>query len=139
MEHDAHKVSTATVLLVEDDSRTLSVVASLLRANGFQVITAADSIQAIAAFDNSGESIDVVLSDIKMPGMNGPDLLDHLRSRRPSLRALLMSGFTDGAKINAPLLMKPFSLAELRAGLAAALASSGECRVETPTAKQEAV
>ncbi len=119
MAHDPTAVPT--ILVVEDDARSRAVIASMLEATGYRVLTAGDAIDALTAFSSAGPEIDIVLSDVQMPGMNGPDLLACLRSRKPKLRTLLMSGFTEGLQVTTPILQKPFGMADLETGLATAL------------------
>jgi CheY-like chemotaxis protein len=83
-------------------------------------VEAADATRALAVPEGS---VDLVLSDIGLPGMPGPALLEALRSRRPTLQAVLMTGFSMQAlhledwPPNTQLLSKPFTIDELRACL----------------------
>ena len=110
-----------TILVVEDDARSRKVVTSMLEATGYRVVAAADAIEALSAFADTSLKIDIVLSDVKIPGMTGPDLVACLRSRRPGLWVLLMSGATEGLTYNAPILQKPFGMDDLHSGLAKTL------------------
>jgi hypothetical protein len=104
-----------TILLVEDDSAVRSLVEHLLRSGGYTVLAAQDGIEALhLSMDH--EAIRLLLSDIVMPGMSGPELAEELRRRRPGLRVLLMSGYTGDVILDRgalqsgfPLLQKPFS------------------------------
>jgi CheY-like chemotaxis protein len=86
-----------TVLLVEDEAAVRKLVRSILVQHGFDVIEAADAQEAIARFDADPARIDLLLTDVIMPGLNGKELAERLRAERPSLRVLLMSGYTDDA------------------------------------------
>ena len=111
---------TERVLLVEDDAAVLLATASLLRRLGYDVVEAAGSAAALALTDDAMRTVDLVLSDVVMPGMGGRQLLDRLRIRRPELRALLMSGYAgdvvaergvlDGS---IPFIEKPFTMRAL--------------------------
>ena len=111
---------TERILLVEDDAAVLLATASLLRRLGYDVVEAAGSAAALALTDDAMRTVDLVLSDVVMPGMGGRQLLDRLRLRRPALRALLMSGYAgdvvaergvlDGS---IPFIEKPFTMRAL--------------------------
>ena len=112
-------------LLVDDDTLVRQAVSALLRQAGLRVTEAPDTAQALAALA-SGARIDLMVSDIAMPGMNGFQLAAAARARRPNLPILLMSGYAEplpdgGAPLEprARVLKKPFKpdqlLAEIRA------------------------
>jgi two-component system cell cycle sensor histidine kinase/response regulator CckA len=108
------------VLLVDDDEAVRRVTARFLALLGYTVVEAGNAAQALAAAEGP---VDVVLSDIVLPGIRGPALLEQLRSRRPSLRTVLMTGYAREAlhleelPQGTGLLTKPFTLDELRACL----------------------
>ena len=85
---------TQTVLVVEDAGGLRELTRRLLQRHGYTVITAANADEALALFD-SGRSIDVVLTDVVMPGGNGPELVKQLTERQPSLKVIYMSGYTE--------------------------------------------
>lgn len=104
------------ILLVEDDAGVRNLVSETLTNLGYSVIVARDAEEAIKLFDQHRDSIDMLLTDIVMPRMNGRDLAFHLQSQRPSLKVLFMSGYSDPARSRAgvaepgpPLLRKPFT------------------------------
>jgi DNA-binding NtrC family response regulator len=109
------------VLLVEDEPTVRTSAARTLRKNGYRVIEAASAEDAISLCDGMPQQdIHLVVSDIVMPGANGPTLVGWLTERHPSLRALFMSGYCDDptgqlAAIapDARMLQKPFSAADL--------------------------
>jgi CheY-like chemotaxis protein len=117
------------VLLIEDDTAVRKVTIRYLGLLGFAVIEAASPAQALELAAPE-ERIDLVLSDIAMYGMRGPAVVHELRTRRPDLPAILMTGFAIEAVSNrcwpprTRLLLKPFSLDELRATVAELLAPS---------------
>jgi two-component system, cell cycle sensor histidine kinase and response regulator CckA len=88
---------TETILLVEDEDPVRSVTRQLLERNGYTVLEAADGPSALALIDGNGAQslIDLLLTDVVMPGMSGRELADQLKARRPDLRVLFMSGYTD--------------------------------------------
>jgi PAS domain S-box-containing protein len=83
-----------TVLLVEDEPAVRSLTARILRSGGYQVLEAVDGADALRP-DIEGAEVDLMLTDLVMPGMSGKDLADEMARRRPGLRLLFMSGYTD--------------------------------------------
>jgi len=83
------------VLLVEDDAGVRDVSARALRAGGFQVLAAAGAGEAMELAARSPGPIDVLVTDVVMPGVNGEALAEELRRRRPDLRILYVSGYPD--------------------------------------------
>jgi len=100
-----------TVLLVEDDSMVRRAAARILRSRGYTVTAARDG-DAAMRIALEGTAFDLLLSDVNMPGMNGPELARRLRARDGRLTVLLMSGYTgsDFEEVAPwPLLPKPFT------------------------------
>jgi PAS domain S-box-containing protein len=85
-----------TVLLVEDADGLREVTSKLLRRRGYTVLAAANATEALALFDEQS-SIDVVLTDVVMPGTSGPELTKQLVERKPDLKVIFMSGYTEDA------------------------------------------
>ena len=90
---------TQTVLLVEDEDGLRELTKRLLLRQGYTVLVAGDADEAIRLFDGH-LSIDVVLTDVVMPGASGPELVRQLVARRPSLKVIYMSGYTDEAIVH---------------------------------------
>jgi PAS domain S-box-containing protein len=88
---------TERVLLVEDEPEVRRLVERLLRMNGYAVVSAPGPAEALAAVRAGQEGVDVLVTDVVMPGMNGRELARALASRVPGLRVLYMSGYTDAA------------------------------------------
>jgi two-component system, cell cycle sensor histidine kinase and response regulator CckA len=87
---------TETILVVEDDDTVRSLVSSLLKRNGYNLVVFPDGESAaVFAEGHSDRRIDLLLSDVVLPGMSGPELYKQLRVRRPGLRVLFMSGYND--------------------------------------------
>lgn len=118
-EQTTHETSgTGTVLLVEDEMRVLELTAASLRELGYTVLEAHSGKQALDVLMND-ESIDLLLTDIVMPEMNGRQLADAACKLRPDLKVLFMTGFTKNAVVHNGVLdpgvhfiAKPFSLEE---------------------------
>jgi CheY-like chemotaxis protein len=102
------------VLLVDDEQRMREVVRIMLERAGHRVVEAESAEDAITRFSTM-ESVDLLVSDLQMPGMSGLELFDRLVERRPSLRVLFISGAASAADLDtirhkgAVLLEKPFS------------------------------
>ena len=105
----------ARLLLVEDEEVVRSFSSRILKHHGYEVLEAATPAEALA-IGAEPHRIDLVLSDVVMPGLNGPDLLARLQAQRP-VRALFMTGYTDkflGTEDGAfDVIEKPFGSNEL--------------------------
>lgn len=91
----AREDSGLRILLVEDEKELLTIAACVLRENGYSVEEAPDAEKALEIFDLKQEAFDLVCTDVSMPGMNGIELAERLRSRRPGLPVLLCTGYAD--------------------------------------------
>lgn len=90
-----------TILLVDDEPTILVALGQMLRAMGYRVLTAADATRARRVFEDAGGAVDLLLTDVSMPGGSGVDLAKDLLERSPTLRALVMSGYLDAASSEA--------------------------------------
>jgi CheY-like chemotaxis protein len=109
-----------TVLLVEDEAAVRQFARRALESSGYCVITAGDGGEALAVAEQHPGPIHVLLTDVVMPGMGGPELARKLSQRRPSLRVLFCSGYTDDATVRdgvreegTAFLQKPFAPEDL--------------------------
>ncbi len=112
------------VLLVDDDDVVRGVAGSILRSLGWEVEAFASGPEALAWTDAGWPEVDLALLDLRMPLMNGWELLDELRKRNPKLRALLMTAWADDLPRERlrsgeilGVLAKPFEMDELHAAL----------------------
>ncbi|MBZ5655578.1 MAG: response regulator [Acidobacteriia bacterium] len=110
-----------TILLVEDEVNLRRLARQYLETQGYKILEAEDGAAALQIAAGHKGPIDLVLTDVVMPGMNGRELARHISAQRPDLRVLFMSGYTENeighngmldAGIN--LLQKPFSLPALK-------------------------
>jgi two-component system cell cycle sensor histidine kinase/response regulator CckA len=113
-----------TVMLVEDELAVREATKRMLRKYGFNVIEAKNGEEALGLWASHASDVDVVLTDVVMPSMGGADLVRTLRSKRPNLRVVFMSGYTQGTlEITAVdeaatrFLPKPFTTDQLVATL----------------------
>jgi two-component system cell cycle sensor histidine kinase/response regulator CckA len=104
-----------TILLVDDEETVRRFSARVLEKHGFEVLSAGTGPEAIAAADSRDHAIDLLLTDVMMPGMNGCELAELLLARRPSMRVLFISGYAEdvlasnvGLMPGAAFLGKPF-------------------------------
>ncbi|MDP9347876.1 MAG: PAS domain S-box protein [Gemmatimonadota bacterium] len=93
----AARPRSATVLLVEDEEGVRRVARKMLERSGFTVIEASDGEEALRLCAGREEVIDLVVTDVVMPGMGGGELVERLAALRPGIRVLFMSGYTDEA------------------------------------------
>jgi CheY-like chemotaxis protein len=101
-DHPASPVpdGTETVLIVEDEPRVRRLAVLGLRACGYRVLEAANGSDAIRLALQVGETVDLIVSDVMMPGMSGPALVKKLSAIAPRARVLLMSGHADAALLD---------------------------------------
>jgi PAS domain S-box-containing protein len=85
------------ILLAEDDDMFRGLLRQVLESQGYQVLAAANPAAALALAAAHGDAIQLLLSDMVMPGGTGADLADELRERYPAIKVVLMSGYTDDA------------------------------------------
>jgi CheY-like chemotaxis protein len=124
--------SKGIVLVVDDEPDVLRLIQSILTEEGYQVITATNAENAIQAFEKLTSPPDLILTDVVMPGMSGPMLIDRLLGLEPKLKVLFMSGFDDRQVVQRyvvekgfRLIPKPFTIKSLRATIDEVLADPG--------------
>ena len=104
------------ILLVEDEPAVRAVTRDLLQAQGFSVVVAGDAASALRLVEEERPTVDLLLTDVIMPGLSGREIARRMRERQPNVRVLYMSGYTDDVLAThelqgrgAPVLEKPFS------------------------------
>jgi CheY-like chemotaxis protein len=107
------------VLIVEDEPDLMEVAAELFRTIGYEVLTAAGGAQALALLAH-GPAVQVLFSDVVMPGMSGVELARAVRARHPAVRVVLTSGYPPAAlrarqveSDDFPLISKPYRLSDI--------------------------
>jgi len=113
---DAMRMGSETILLVEDEEAVRKIAKMALESHGYTVIEASSGSSALKLAEKTARPIDLVISDVVMPGMSGRQFAEALRVLRPDFRLLFISGYTDDAvvrhgivKANEAFLQKPFS------------------------------
>jgi two-component system cell cycle sensor histidine kinase/response regulator CckA len=108
------------VLLVEDEDSVRAFAIRALKRQGYEVIEATSGVEGLEKFEEAGGQIDLVVSDVVMPEMDGPSMLKELRKQTPDIKVIFMSGYPDDAfKRNLDpneqfaFLAKPFTLPQL--------------------------
>jgi len=111
-----------TILLIEDDDQVRVLTASILRNNGYRVLEARDAAEALLRSQTHAAAIDLLLTDVIMPELSGPELARRLAPARPDMKVLFMSGYTDGSIVRhgvlsatMSFLAKPLTVAALTA------------------------
>jgi two-component system cell cycle sensor histidine kinase/response regulator CckA len=119
-----------TILLVEDEEGLRALNARGLTSRGYTVLEAGNGVEAIEVLEKSGKPVDLVVSDVVMPEMDGPTLARELRTRNPDLKIIFVSGYAEDAfQKNLPehgqyaFLPKPFTLKQLVAAVKETLAA----------------
>lgn len=113
---------TETILLIEDDDEVRVVTGGILRGNGYRVIEGRNAADALHTSEKHSAAIDLLLTDVIMPQLSGPELAKRLAPTRPNMKVLFMSGYTDGTVVRHGLLedtmsflAKPITVAALTA------------------------
>ena len=120
-----------TLLVVEDEASMNRTLVEFLRGRGYTVLTANSAAEALVTSGQYGTSVDLLITDIVMPGMRGTDLALELERLRPGIKTIYMSGYIDDAVVrrgitqsNATFLQKPFSLHSLAQKVSEVLAQT---------------
>jgi two-component system, cell cycle sensor histidine kinase and response regulator CckA len=125
----------ATILVAEDDDGTRAVVTRILQRAGYRILLAPDGLHALRLAETHGSEIDLLLTDVMMPGLTGPQLATRLREQLPAIPVLFMSGYAEdalgavaGLQIDTDFVAKPFTSTSLVARIAAKLHATVNAR-----------
>jgi len=115
-----------TILLIDDEQSVRTIVLKILRRARYNVLEAENGEAALKIAETHPGKIDLVITDMFMPGLRGPEVVERLAPKRPGIRALFMSGYADesartGVPAGANFLNKPFSGQELATAVEAVL------------------
>jgi signal transduction histidine kinase len=121
--------ATETILLVEDELQVRNLTRSMLSRQGYRILDASSAADALALAREMEGPIDMLLTDIVMPQMNGLELAKEMKAARPGIKVLFMSGYTDNAVVQQglltaemPFIQKPFTSAALQSKVREVLA-----------------
>ena len=114
------KAKKGVILLVDDEETILEVCTMMLQRLGYHVLEAIDGQRAIDIFEKEKDAIDIVLLDMRMPGMNGATVYNRLIQIQPHVKVILFSGFFENQQIrkilkneNVDLIQKPVRLKQM--------------------------
>jgi two-component system, cell cycle sensor histidine kinase and response regulator CckA len=127
-----------TILLVEDEAFVREATCSILMSAGFCVVPAADAVEALREYESCARGIDLLMTDLVLPGRTGQELGEDLQRRAPQVKVLVTSGYGDAECNEDParstyFLAKPYSRRRLVEKIEKILAGGEHCRV-TPQA-----
>jgi CheY-like chemotaxis protein len=114
-------VSGATILVVEDEPTIRRLMTIAREGAGYHVLEARNGSEALQLFDDGGLAVDLLLTDMKMPYVGGPELIGRLRGRRQTLKMLAFSGYPLNAPEGGAFIAKPFSRDDLLTAVREAL------------------
>jgi CheY-like chemotaxis protein len=100
---------TQTILLADDEEGIRRLFAFALRGRGYRVLEAANGLEALRAAESFGGRIDLLLTDVMMPFLDGPGLRRRLQAGHPEAKVLFISAYPDGASGEGAFLQKPFT------------------------------
>ena len=108
--------TTSTILVVEDDAIVRMLIVDVLEELEFTVVEAADAEEALKIVENSSQVIDLLMTDVGLPDMDGKQLATKVRELRPALPILFASGYAENidAGQGMQIIAKPFSIDQLR-------------------------
>lgn len=106
----------STILVVEDDTIVRMLIVDVLEELDFKVLEADGSEAALVLLEDSALTIDLLMTDVGLPGMDGKQLAGHARQLRPSLPVLFASGYAENIEVppGMSVIGKPFSIDQLR-------------------------
>jgi signal transduction histidine kinase/CheY-like chemotaxis protein len=130
------ETGTEVILLVEDEDDVRQLAIDVLERQGYTVLAAENATDAAQLYGASDHPVDLLLTDVVLPGMRGPDFADELRASRPELPVLFLSGYVAESSrrlaSGAPFLAKPFSPDALAGMVRRTLADSGVMPISDP-------
>ena len=126
-------IGTETILLVEDEPLVRKMTRRILEKNGYYVLEAESGEEALTLCGQYNGPIDLLLSDVVMPGMSGPELAERVKSLRPHMKAMFMTGYSEHSALNREgaafpeiFIQKPFTPEQLMRKVGDLVAFHGE-------------
>ena len=83
------------ILIVDDEKELTAMLKDILETDGYHVLTAKDGVEAIAMYEQNSDTIELIISDLGMPNLDGRQLLKHLRGQKSKTKFILMTGYLD--------------------------------------------
>lgn len=114
------QLTTQTILIVDDDDAVREILAETLEEFGYRVIRAGSGEEALLCLDRDEEP-DMIITDVRMPGMSGLELAERVRARDEHVKLLLISGYFLPQNVTERFLKKPFRMKELHSAVRAQL------------------
>ena len=105
--------TTQTILVVDDVDEIREMMKRILEEDGYRVLAARSGPDALEMVAGDPQNIGLVLTDMRMPGMDGPEMVSKLRAVRPGIKVSFLSGYSDPAPRGEAFLSKPFTAATL--------------------------
>jgi CheY-like chemotaxis protein len=121
---DSRVLAGRVALVVDDEPMILEILAEYCSSLGMDVLEAADGTDALGLVESNAE-IEVIVTDVRMPGLDGPALAERALALRPDISVIFVTGYTTYRSSAWPILRKPFDLNELEAALREALVKGG--------------
>lgn len=128
MSEPVHPSAVPTILVVDDEPSLRRLTVRLLVDEGYEVLDAGDGSEALELASARGFALDLLITDVRLPGLTGPELAARLRERIPKLPVLFVSGLRDSrlavhglSEDQVSLLLKPYRLEQLTEQVAAML------------------
>ncbi|MHB0868785.1 MAG: response regulator [Chloroflexota bacterium] len=130
-------VEAPAILLVDDEESILSALKRVLRREGYRILACSSGVDAMSLLEESGSAIGVVVSDFRMPGMNGVEFLSRVRAYHPATIRIILSGYADAEMVQSAInqgevyrfVSKPWDDEELKATIRASIQQFEATRV----------
>lgn len=113
-------ITNSSILIIEDDETVRTLMVNILRSRGYEVFECSDGNEALKFFETQNQKIDIIISDIIMPGIDGPTVVKNIKKNRPEIKIIFISGYgkqylseQNIAQENIYFLQKPFAMKDL--------------------------
>lgn len=125
--------SSPVILVVDDEKSVLDCVSEILRLQGYRVLATDDGVTALQMYQDHCQDIDLILTDLLMPGLSGMEMLQSMQAINPGLKAIVMSGYSEmisraqDCGFSGGRLAKPFGVNQLTTEVTQMLAGASCC------------
>ena len=127
--------ASPVILVVDDEKSVLDCLSEILRLQGYRVLSTEDGVKALKIYKDRGQEIDLILTDLVMPGLSGMEMLQSMQAINPGLKAIVMSGYSEmisrvqESGFTGGRLAKPFGVNQLTNEITHMLTDSPYCAV----------